>query len=69
MCGIVGIHNLAGAPVDASPLERMLSTLHHRGPDARGIQVMGPTALGHARLSIIDLSGGAQPFERRSLQG
>lgn len=62
MCGIVGIHNLAGAPVDASPLERMLSTLHHRGPDARGIQVMGPTALGHTRLSIIDLSGGAQPM-------
>lgn len=62
MCGIVGIHNLAGAPVEARPLERMIESLHHRGPDANGSRVIGPTALGHTRLAIIDLSGGAQPM-------
>ena len=62
MCGIVGIHNLSGGRVDATPLERMVESLHHRGPDAKGTQVIGPTALGHARLAIIDITGGAQPM-------
>ena len=40
----------------------MVSALHHRGPDGRGALVDGPIGLGHARLSIIDLEGGAQPM-------
>ena len=33
----------------------------HRGPDGQGTFVEGPAALGHCRLAIIDLEGGAQP--------
>ena len=40
----------------------MISFLHHRGPDAAGMYLNEPAALGHARLSIIDLSGGDQPI-------
>lgn len=40
----------------------MVAALHHRGPDGCGALVDGPVGLGHARLSIIDLEGGAQPM-------
>jgi len=40
----------------------MTATLVHRGPDAAGQWIDGQTALGHRRLSIIDVSGGAQPM-------
>lgn len=40
----------------------MVRALHHRGPDGHGVHVDGPIGLGHARLSIIDLAGGAQPL-------
>ncbi len=40
----------------------MVAALHHRGPDGEGMRVDGPIGLGHARLSIIDLEGGAQPL-------
>jgi asparagine synthase (glutamine-hydrolysing) len=62
MCGIVGVRDLKGAPVDGRLLEPMVDSIRHRGPDDRGIWSDGPVALGHARLSIIDLSGGAQPM-------
>ena len=39
-----------------------MAALHHRGPDSRGIRLDGAIGLGHARLSIIDLDGGAQPM-------
>ena len=51
--------------MDASPdsamLERMVAAIHHRGPDGSGFHVEPGVGLGHARLSIIDLAGGAQP--------
>ena len=56
MCGIVGVWNLDSAPVDAGEVERMRDTLTHRGPDDAGLFVNGAVALGHRRLSIIDLS-------------
>ena len=62
MCGIAGIHDLAGAAVETAPLDRMIASLHHRGPDASGAWAQGPTAFGHTRLAIIDLAGGAQPM-------
>jgi asparagine synthase (glutamine-hydrolysing) len=62
MCGIAGIYNLKGAAVDVAPLDRMVASIRHRGPDASGVWTDGPVALGHARLSIIDLAGGAQPM-------
>ncbi|MAE94442.1 MAG: asparagine synthase (glutamine-hydrolyzing) [Deltaproteobacteria bacterium] len=62
MCGIAGIYDLGGAGIDTASLDRMVAALHHRGPDARGTWTRGPIALGHTRLSIIDLEGGAQPM-------
>jgi len=44
--------------------ERMLaavSVLRHRGPDAQEVMVLGRACLGHDRLAIVDLNGGAQP--------
>jgi asparagine synthase (glutamine-hydrolysing) len=62
MCGICGIYNLDGKPVDEGLLRRMNSKLSHRGPDDEGYHVDGPIGLGHRRLSIIDLNTGHQPI-------
>jgi len=62
MCGIAGIVDLKGRTVNADLLNRLCSRLMHRGPDARGIQISDGVALGHRRLSIIDLDGGRQPM-------
>src|SRR4051812_34483467 len=62
MCGIAGIVDLRGRPADRPALGRMCDRLRHRGPDADGFHFDGPVALGHRRLSIIDLSGGKQPM-------
>ena len=53
-----------GGPVDAGRLRRALRTLHHRGPDGQKtwLSADGQVALGHARLSIIDLATGDQPI-------
>jgi asparagine synthase (glutamine-hydrolysing) len=40
----------------------MIGTLRHRGPDARGVHVDRACGLAHARLSILDLTGGGQPM-------
>lgn len=63
MCGIAGI-----LPSDAQQtpsrdlLARMVGAIGHRGPDGTGMHVEPGVGLGHARLSIIDLGGGAQPI-------
>ena len=62
MCGIAGIFDRSGAPVDESLLARMTRVIAHRGPDGQGTFVSGQVGLGHRRLSIIDLEGGAQPI-------
>ena len=62
MCGVVGELQLKGGAVDPDILRGMVSMLGHRGPDGIGLHCEGPVGLGHARLSIIDLSGGAQPM-------
>jgi asparagine synthase (glutamine-hydrolysing) len=61
MCGIAGYLNFADAP-NASVLRTMCDRIRHRGPDAYGSYVDRFVALGHRRLSIIDLSGGRQPM-------
>ena len=66
MCGITGfIQYNGGAPDElARRCEAMADTIAHRGPDAHGVWAdpAYPLALGHRRLSIIDLSeAGAQP--------
>lgn len=62
MCGIAGFVNHNGEAPDLDVLARMTFTLTHRGPDADGFHCDGPVGLGHRRLSIIDLAGGAQPM-------
>ena len=61
MCGIAGIWGR----VDKAYLQRMITTIAHRGPDDEGIYVdeTGMVGLGHRRLAIIDLSSaGHQPM-------
>lgn len=62
MCGIAGMLKLNGSQADRGQLDRMIATLHHRGPDASGIHISGAAGLAHARLSIIDLKSGGQPM-------
>ncbi|HEY8449516.1 MAG TPA: asparagine synthetase B, partial [Bacillota bacterium] len=57
MCGIAG-----SSPPRPQPVTAMLAAMAHRGPDDRGLLVRDDAALGHARLSIIDLAGGRQPL-------
>ena len=72
MCGIAGFVWPAGqTPPPAEERRALLSAMTgamaHRGPDADGHLVDGPVALGHRRLSIIDLTpSGAQPMEHAS---
>src|SRR5881396_2109203 len=70
MCGIAGIFDFNRAPVDRQRLETMTSVIAHRGPDGAGVFLGQGIGLGHRRLSIIDLEGGAQPLanENGSLQ-
>ncbi len=62
MCGITGILQFDGSPVSEPELHRMTDRLRHRGPDGAGYRIVGRAGLGHRRLSIIDLAGGAQPM-------
>jgi asparagine synthase (glutamine-hydrolysing) len=62
MCGIAGYVALDGSVPPREPIEGMLASLRHRGPDGFGIYRGDSCVLGHARLSIIDLEGGWQPI-------
>ena len=68
MCGIAGLFHYSngGGPVSRDVFQdlvaRMVAPLRHRGPDDQGVYLAGPIALGHARLSIIDVAGGHQPI-------
>jgi asparagine synthase (glutamine-hydrolysing) len=68
MCGIAGFVLPAG-PEGLPPretrlawLSAMTDAMRHRGPDGDGLALVGPAALGHRRLSIIDLAAGSQPM-------
>ncbi len=62
MCGIAGFVRGEALPAEREIIERMTATLSRRGPDGSGVHLDGPLALGHRRLSIIDLETGAQPL-------
>jgi len=63
MCGIAGIFYFNDRPVEGGIINKMTDALAHRGPDADQFWSEGGVALGHRRLSIIDLSTAAnQPF-------
>ena len=63
MCGIVGVFSRR-RPISAGLIQRATESLYHRGPDGQRhwIGFGGRVALGHARLSIIDLTRGDQPI-------
>jgi asparagine synthase (glutamine-hydrolysing) len=63
MCGLAGELRFDGTAPDVAAVARMTGCLAHRGPDGDGLWARGPVALGHRRLSIVDLStAGAQPM-------
>jgi asparagine synthase (glutamine-hydrolysing) len=63
VCGISGVAYVDPRhPVDRDLVRRLTSALAHRGPDADGYLFGDGIALGHRRLSIIDLSTGDQPM-------
>lgn len=63
MCGIVGFLILNGTQPQEEMIIKAADALRHRGPDDFGYYISKPVALGHRRLSIIDLSqSGRQPI-------
>ena len=66
MCGIAGFLNTDGSPADERLVRRMTDVIAHRGPDGSGHYVRGEVALGHRRLSIIDLATGGQPMSNEN---
>jgi asparagine synthase (glutamine-hydrolysing) len=68
MCGITGLWDLSGGPVDTALLQRMRDSLAHRGPDGASSILFSTrgqvtdVGLGHRRLAIIDLATGDQPM-------
>jgi asparagine synthase (glutamine-hydrolysing) len=68
MCGIAGFSLPLGVPREAREaryaerLRRMTASLWHRGPDAQTGILCDGAALGHTRLSIIDVGGSNQPM-------
>lgn len=68
MCGIAGLVHLRAQDVPADGerlawLRAMTDVIERRGPDGQGHALYGQAALGHRRLSIIDLGTGGQPME------
>lgn len=63
MCGIFSLSSPA-RPISRDTVHNALAAISHRGPDGEGIWMSADqhVALGHRRLSIIDLAGGAQPL-------
>jgi asparagine synthase (glutamine-hydrolysing) len=63
MCGFCGFaYSDTLRPVEVERLRAMHSVIAHRGPDGMGEHMAGAVALGHRRLSIIDVEGGRQPL-------
>ena len=63
MCGIAGICFIDGPNgISLNAIKSMVGVLCHRGPDETGFYLDDQVGLGHARLSIIDLSSGTQPI-------
>lgn len=63
MCGIAGIFDTrSDEPPAETLIRRMTDAITHRGPDEAGIHIEPGLALGHRRLSIIDIASGQQPL-------
>jgi asparagine synthase (glutamine-hydrolysing) len=67
MCGIAGLVSSERLDIDAPHrVARMRDVIAHRGPDDCGLYCDGQAALGHRRLSIVDLKTGQQPLSNES---
>jgi len=64
MCGIAGLYSKHKKDREelSQSIHKMTSSLKHRGPDGEGYYIGNNIALGHRRLSIIDLATGQQPI-------
>lgn len=60
MCGIVGFYKEEKNKEEI--IKKMADKIKHRGPDGEGFYTDEKIALGHRRLSIIDIDGGTQPM-------
>ena len=65
MCGICGIVQTE-KPVNEEKFVRMTNIMTHRGPDDWGYIIRKNVALGHRRLSIVDIHGGHQPMSNEN---
>lgn len=62
MCGICFIYNNNGSSQGLDAVQNMVKALYHRGPDQQNSLQLQGCALGHTRLSIVDVKCGAQPL-------
>jgi len=62
MCGIAGFVNPPSVQADKDIITKMAGKIRHRGPDHSGVWLHKNVALGHTRLSVIDLYSGDQPM-------
>ncbi len=62
MCGLAGIISKTPIKANNPALRGMMDALAHRGPDDEGVFAQGHVAIGHKRLSIVDLESGQQPI-------
>jgi asparagine synthase (glutamine-hydrolysing) len=70
MCGIAGWVSFdRDLTQERETVDAMTQTMACRGPDASGTWFDGPAALGHRRLAVIDIEGGAQPMQVRTPDG
>jgi asparagine synthase (glutamine-hydrolysing) len=60
MCGVVAI---LGPAASTERVARGVAALAHRGPDGDSVEAWDGCVLGHARLALVDVAGGAQPIE------
>ena len=62
MCGFVALMNGKITEIEQTFIKKGVETLNHRGPDDQGYYFNEDVALGFARLSLVDLEKGAQPY-------
>lgn len=62
MCGITGFVDQNKKSKKKVIIKEMADLIKHRGPDGEGYFVHDSVALGHRRLSIVDIKGGSQPM-------
>ncbi len=66
MCGIAGLVTAVPSSGSSAIVRRMADRIQHRGPDDFGFYGDEFAALGHRRLSIVDVAGGHQPMTNES---